>query len=99
MPIRTLTFQQISDSRFNGSETELNKLTVGVLSALSKLSGIKVQIEESRATECQKTSDKSFRQRFYVQKTGRKTTWKDVYKAVNSIKAVPYGFMYKHKLL
>ena len=93
MVVRTLTFQQISDSRFNGSEFELGKLTSGVESALSVLPEVKFQIEELRYLDSSETSTKSWRQRFNVQKVGRKTTWNDVYKAVNSVKAVPYDFV------
>lgn len=93
MIVRTLTFQQISDSRFNGSELGLAKLTSEVESSLSALPGVKIQIEELRCLENSETSTKSWRQRFNVQKLGRKTTWNDVYKAVNSVKAVPYDFV------
>jgi len=33
-----------------------------------------------------------YRADFYVTKTTRKVTWNDIYKLVNSVKAVPYDF-------
>jgi hypothetical protein len=34
-----------------------------------------------------------YRADFYVTKTTRKITWNDIYKLVNSVKAVPYKFI------
>ena len=96
MPIRTLTFEQISDSRFNGSEQELTKLSEKVLSTLSELADVKVQVDKHRLIEFNGGSIKSWRQRFFVQKNTRKTTWEEVYSAVNAVKAAPYDFVYMH---
>ena len=98
--VNTLTFVQISDSRFSGSEQELATLSGNVLKALSSLPGVIVQADEARLLEFSVPDEsdkvKSWRQRFFVQKssfvqkTGRVTTWDDIRRAVNSVKAVPY---------
>lgn len=100
MNSRTLTFVQISDSRFSGSEQELETLSKNVLKALSSLAGVTAQTDEIRMLEFSVPGEagkvKSWRQRFYVQKsghvqkTGSVTTWEDVRRAVNSVKSVPY---------
>ena len=97
MSNKTLTFVQISDSRFSGSEGELEVLSETVLKALSSLAGVTTQTDEARLLEFSAPDEagkvKSWRQRFYVQKTGRVTNWDDVRRAVNSVKAVPYEFI------
>lgn len=94
--IRTLTFEQISDSRFSGSKLELEENSRKIIRELSALIGITVKVEEIRELEFTNpdTQEKSisWRQRFFIKKTGRKTTWNDVYRTVNETKAVPYDF-------
>ena len=34
-----------------------------------------------------------YRANFYIKKNTRKVTWNDIYKLVNSVKAVPYDFI------
>lgn len=103
MTTKTLTFVQISDSRFSGSASKLEALSNDVQEALSALPGVTVQTDEpGHITFSQARLDgesnawgeiQSWRQRFYVQKTGRKTSWNDIYKAVNGVKAAPYEFI------
>lgn len=88
--MRTLTFEQIEDTRFNGTKTSLELKNATLLSKLENLIGVSVKSDPIRTLS--KNGEYSFRQRYYVQKLGRKTTWNDVYKTVNSVKAVPYDF-------
>jgi len=94
MLVKTLTFDQISDSRFSGSEEELKFLSESVLYELSLLMGISVKVDEVRVL---KFSDddgntiQSWRQMFYVQKVGRMSSWNDVFEVVNNVKAPYYN--------
>ncbi|WP_435277352.1 hypothetical protein ACMAZF_20220 (plasmid) [Psychrobium sp. nBUS_13] len=88
--MRTLTFEQISDGRFGGTENKLNEITNNVLVKLNALTGVKVITEEVRKLDFPDAP--SWRQRFYVTKTGRNVTWNEIYAAVNSVKAVPFDF-------
>lgn len=94
--MRTLTFEQISDQRFSGSKAELNNLRNKLIKVLNTLDGLTFQIEPPRELDMGGTM--SFRQRYLVQKTGRKTTWNSVYRAINSVKAVPYSFVERNPL-
>lgn len=88
--MRTLTFQQIEDTRFKGTKASLELKNTTLFSKLESLVGVTVKSDPIRTLN--KDGEQSFRQRYYVQKVGRNTTWNDVYKMVNSVKAVPYDF-------
>ncbi|WP_063664376.1 hypothetical protein [Aliivibrio fischeri] len=94
--MRTLTFEQISDTRFSGSKVKLNNIRNKIIKALNTLDGLIFQIEPPRKLEM--NGEASFRQRYFVQKSGRKTTWNDVYRAINSVKPVPYDFVKRNPL-
>ena len=98
MFVRTLVFDQISDSRFSGSSQELDRFSGDVRAALSTLPGVTVQTDEPRVVNFSTEEGKvqSWRQRFSVQKNCVKTTWDDVRVAVNAVKSAKYEFVKKH---
>jgi hypothetical protein len=99
--MRTLLFEQISDSRFSGSEKELDAICGNVLSELSSLTGVTVTCASTIMIRFPKTETEdsfcSWRKRFFVQKSENSTTWNDVLKSINRVKASSYGFVQNHK--
>ena len=95
MLVKPLTFDQISDSRFSGSEEELKFLSESVLYELSLLMGISVKVDEVRVLKFSDDGNgnaiQSWRQMFYVQKVGRMSSWNDVFEVVNNVKAPYYN--------
>ena len=116
---RTLTFQQITDSR----DMELEKCLPELESRIQKLEnllnieGVKVRIGEPYLIDWTDTMNEynkklakenpymkdyylrnvnkkqiQYRANFRIKKNTRKITWNDIYKIVNSVKAVPYSF-------
>lgn len=67
---RTLTFEQIADERFNLSLSDLKRINISLLSKLSAVSGISIEIEEVRELPfvIHGNTVKSYRQRYYIQK-------------------------------
>ena len=97
--MKTLTFVQISDSRFSGSEKELESICKNVVDELSSLIGVSVRTENMRVvkfTNFESSDSYSWRKRVFVQKT-KETTWNNIYKTVNKVKSVPYKFVQDNK--
>ena len=101
---RTLYFQQITDDRMDNNILELLKKRVGKLKELLTIEGVEIKVYNPILCTFtgrdwsplkQDYIDKSYQYRsdFYVTKTSRKISWNDIYKLVNSIKAVPYKFI------
>ena len=89
---RVLTFEQITDDRFDNDIERLLKDRISKISEiLNHMEG--VQCIHSEIRKVTFGDNNQCRCRFHVKKEGRKTTWNDVYKAVNSVKAVPYSFI------
>ncbi len=92
--MRVLTFTQITDSRFDEDIAKtMRERKRKIVSLLKNMENVEVSHD---AVERQLTfpdGTKQFRCSFVVKKYGRKTTWDDIYKAVNSIHAVPYKFI------
>ena len=88
--MRTLTFEMISDSRFDGQNfREVGKeRNDRVRELLGNIDG--VELEYDRALRYEFPTCEQVRQRFYVKKTTRKLTWNDIMRIVNSVEAVPY---------
>ena len=87
-----LHFTQITDSRFeNEIENLLLQRIDEIRERLSKLEGVSVKTNDFREVEFD--TNKQYRCDFYISKEGRKTTWNDVYKEVNAVKAVPYSMI------
>ena len=91
---RTLVFQQIVDSRFKGENKSLLVRRVrAVVNNLRKLDGVKVSTGKPRKIVWGPPEPATqWRVDFRVQKTSNETTWNDVYRAVNKVKAAPYSF-------
>lgn len=100
--IRTLTFEQIQDDRFNGSKECLLRINTQIFEAFKGKESVIVTAESIRELEFYSSGsdggNTQWRQRYFIQKTGRQLTWNDVYKAINKIKAVPYSFTRSPKL-
>ena len=92
---RTLTFQQIVDSRLKGGETrkDLTRIVSAVKTNLRKLRGVKVWTGKPRKVVFGPPEPSiQWRVDFRVKKTSNDTTWNDIYRAVNRVRAVPYSF-------
>lgn len=93
---RKLTFEIISDERSDGSKNKLKEMTSKIDIALGNLAGVTFQKAPMREVKFAATrtepSHLSFRRRYFVTKTGRKTTWNDVYAAVNTVYTPYYEF-------
>lgn len=100
--IRTLTFEQIQDDRFNGSKEGLLRIHTQILEAFKGNENVVISVEAIRDLEFKSSAtdggNTQWRQRYFIQKSGRQLTWNDVYKAINKIKAVPYSFTKSPKL-
>jgi hypothetical protein len=89
--MRVLTFEQITDSRFDENIKELLEQRVQRLEEeFSKLEGVSFEHDNICFYEGDEWSQ--YRCRCYVKKSTRKITWNDIYRLVNNIKAVPYDF-------
>ena len=87
-----ITFQQISDSRFKGNtKAKLLKNVAQIIKNLEALPGVKVRTNAPRKVVFGPPEPNiQWRVDFYVSKIGRASTWNDVYKAVNKVKAAYY---------
>ena len=93
--MRTLTFEQITDTRFENGDIEqiLAERIDKICEMLNRMEGVhffhfgikKITFENENNSQC--------RCQFWVKKDSRKTTWNDIFKTINSIKAVPYRFV------
>lgn len=95
---RTLTFNFITDERFNGTKEELIKMDSELKKKIQRyLSVLNFREEEIRELDWpereMEPAHKQWRKAYYIQKLNRKITWNDIYKLVNSIKPVPYKFL------
>jgi hypothetical protein len=99
--MRTLYFQQITDSRFTSEEKCLPILqeSINKIKELLNIEGVNVKIEEPYMVDWRNTSENNiqYRVNFYVTKTTRKLTWNDIYNLINSIKPVSYKFLQRSK--
>lgn len=93
--MRTLTFEQITDSRFNADiEQLLAERTTKIVSLLKNMDGVHVFHDGIRKLTFPKPeNNEQCRCQFWVRKDNKKTTWNDIYKTINSIKPVPYKFV------
>lgn len=101
---RTLYFQQVTDSRSEENILELLTQRVNKLKELLNIDGIEIQVTEPELIEWNHRDwssllkdyiDKHYQYRssFFITKNTRKLSWNDIYKIVNSVKAVPYSFL------
>lgn len=96
---RKLYFQQITDSRFMNKEDCLPTLNdiVEKLKKLLDIENLNITVSDPRLIEWGKAEGVEehiqYRVDFIIEKKTRKVTWNDIYKIVNSVKAVPYKFI------
>ncbi len=89
--MKTLYFQQISDSRFNGNiDTELSKRMSKIRHALN-IPGVELTTNTFRHLSWD-DGTQQVRVDCYVTKD-RSITWKHIYGLINRINAVPYKFI------
>lgn len=88
---RTLTFEQIADSRFGITKGDLLERHERLMDLLSKQKPLTIVSEEPKRYVWP-DGTVQYRIRYYIKKEGRKLTWNDVFRLVNSIKPVPYEF-------
>ncbi len=95
MRIKTLCFTQITDSRFDNNILELLQNRIEKLKELLSIEGLEVNMTSPRLVDWSNTSENNiqYRSEFYITKNTRKISWNDIYKMVNSVKAVPYRFI------
>lgn len=93
--MRTLIFEQITDSRFDTNiEQLLAERTTTIISLLRRMDGVHVFHDGIRKfTFGEPENNEQYRCQFWVRKDNKKTTWNDIYKTINSIKPVPYEFV------
>ena len=89
--MRTLYFEQITDDRFDKDIYNLLENRVKKLKELLNIDG--VEVNTGFIYDVDFENNQQFRCKFYITKTTRKVTWNDIYKIVNSVKAVPYTFI------
>lgn len=86
--MKKLYFTQITDSRFDENiETLLDERTEKIKSLLN-IDGITVFSGNKRQIDF--GTNIQWRIDFIVTKNTRKLSWNDIYRIVNSVKAVPY---------
>jgi|LSQX01.3.fsa_nt_gb hypothetical protein len=96
---RKLYFQQITDSRFENEEDCLPILNKRIekLKKLLDIENVNITVSNPRLLEWGKAEGAEehiqYRADFIIEKKTRKVTWNDIYKMVNSVKAVPYKFI------
>lgn len=96
---RKLYFQQITDSRFMNKEDCLPILNERIekLKKLLDIENLNITVSEPRLLEWGKAEGVEehiqYRADFIIEKKTRRVTWNDIYKIVNSVKAVPYKFI------
>lgn len=87
---RILYFEQITDDRFDENIYNLLDKRVRKIKELLNIDGVEVYTDMIYDVDF--GTNKQCRCKFYVHKHTKKVTWNDIYKIVNSVKAVPYTF-------
>lgn len=93
--MKTLVFEQITDSRFDADiEQLLQERWAAIMTLLGDMDGVHVSYDEVRKlTFTEPENYEQCRRQFFVRKDNKKTTWNDIYKAIDSVKPVPYKFV------
>ncbi len=84
---RVLYFTQ-KENDYSKLESIHRKLT----ELISQYEKLKVAHSDIKEWKMQNNTS-IFEREYYIEKEGRKLTWNDVYKIVNSVKAQPYEFL------
>lgn len=92
--MRTLTFEQIADSRFIAdTEAEIKRIEAEISANIARLHGVTLKAGEVRLLDGWGDGTHQLRQTYYILKDGRKTTWDSVMEAVNKVRAPYYRFI------
>lgn len=92
--MRTLTFEQIADSRFIGdTEAEIKRIEAEITANIAQLHGVTLKAGEVRLLDGWGDGTHQHRQAYYIRKEGRKTTWNNIMEAVNKVRAPHYRFV------
>lgn len=92
--MRTLTFEQIADSRFIAdTEAEINRIEAEITANIAQLHGVTLEVGEIRLLDGWGDGTHQHRQTYYIRKDGRKATWDNVMDAVNKVHAPYYQFI------
>ena len=92
--MRTLTFEQIADSRFIAdTEAEINRIEAEITANIAQLHGVTLEVGEIRLLDGWGDGTHQHRQTYYIRKDGRKVTWDNVMDAVNKVRTPYYQFI------
>lgn len=92
--MRTLTFEQIADSRFIAdTEAEIKRMEAEITANIAQLHGVTLRTGVVRLLAGWGDGTHQHRQTYYIRKEGRKTTWDNVMEAVNKVRAPYYQFI------
>lgn len=95
--MRTLTFEQITDDRFDNNIKELlGKRIYEIYKQFEGIDGI--AIKNSPIKDINFGDNNQCRSTFYIQKYTSKLTWDDVYRKINEIKPAPYSFIERNEI-
>ena len=91
--LRVVTFEQIVDSRFDDI-SKGEKILQDREDEIIELCGddFSVKTNSIRFYDGWEDGTSQYRQKYFIKKNNNKVTWNDLYKIVNSVKAVPYKF-------
>lgn len=97
--MRTLTFEQITDGRFDDPDTLLDLLNgrIELIKAKLNIDGVEVTVEnpyeikwDARQFE---PAHSQWRAKFFLRKSTPHITWNDIFGLINSVKAASYKFI------
>ena len=90
--VKCVTFEQIVDSRFDDI-SKGEKILNDRKDEIIELCGDDFSVYTNKIEFLDWGDDESqYRQRYYIRKNNNNVSWNDLYKIVNSVKAVPYKF-------
>lgn len=90
--VKCVTFEQIVDSRFEDI-SKGEKILNDRKDEIIELCGDDFSVYTNKIEFLDWEDDESqYRQRYYIRKNNNNVSWNDLYKIVNSVKAVPYKF-------
>ena len=91
--LRVVTFEQIVDSR-SDDISKGEKILQDREDEIIELCGddFSVKTNSIRFYDGWEDGTSQYRQKYFIKKNNNKVTWNDLYKIVNSVKAVPYKF-------
>lgn len=92
---RVLKFQQVTDDRFDKNINELLQSRLDELTNKLDIDGVEFSYDEPHEVDFR--DSKQWRADCTIKKITNDLTWNDIFKIVNSVKAVPYKFVVESK--